>query len=27
VVDSMTGIGRGTGGTNSDFGFHWYAGV
>jgi DMSO/TMAO reductase YedYZ molybdopterin-dependent catalytic subunit len=27
VVDSMAGIGRGTGGTNSDFGFHWYAGV
>ena len=27
VVDSMAGIGKGTGGTNSDFGFHWYAGV
>jgi DMSO/TMAO reductase YedYZ molybdopterin-dependent catalytic subunit len=27
VVDSMAGVGRGTGGTNSDFGFHWYAGV
>jgi DMSO/TMAO reductase YedYZ molybdopterin-dependent catalytic subunit len=27
VVDSVTGIGRGTGGTNSDFGFHWFAGV
>jgi len=27
VVDSMAGFGKGTGGTNSDFGFHWYAGV
>jgi DMSO/TMAO reductase YedYZ molybdopterin-dependent catalytic subunit len=27
VVDSVAGIGRGTGGTNSDFGFHWFAGV
>jgi DMSO/TMAO reductase YedYZ molybdopterin-dependent catalytic subunit len=27
VVDSMAGIGKGTGGTNSDFGFHWFAGV
>ena len=27
VVDSMAGFGRGTGGTNSDFGFHWFAGV
>ena len=27
AVDSMAGIGRGTGGINSDFGFHWYAGV
>jgi DMSO/TMAO reductase YedYZ molybdopterin-dependent catalytic subunit len=27
VVDSMAGLGKGTGGTNSDFGFHWYAGV
>jgi DMSO/TMAO reductase YedYZ molybdopterin-dependent catalytic subunit len=27
VVDSMTGFGRGTGGVNSDFGFHWFAGV
>ncbi len=27
VVDSMAGIGRGTGGINSDFGFHWFAGV
>jgi DMSO/TMAO reductase YedYZ molybdopterin-dependent catalytic subunit len=27
VVDSMAGIGKGTGGTNSDIGFHWFAGV
>ena len=27
VVDSIAGFGRGTGGTNSDFGFHWFAGV
>jgi DMSO/TMAO reductase YedYZ molybdopterin-dependent catalytic subunit len=27
VVDSVAGFGRGTGGTNSDFGFHWFAGV
>jgi DMSO/TMAO reductase YedYZ molybdopterin-dependent catalytic subunit len=27
VVESMAGIGRGTGGINSDFGFHWFAGV
>jgi DMSO/TMAO reductase YedYZ molybdopterin-dependent catalytic subunit len=27
VVASMAGIGRGTGGVNSDFGFHWFAGV
>jgi len=27
VVDSMAGMGRGTGGINSDFGFHWFAGV
>jgi DMSO/TMAO reductase YedYZ molybdopterin-dependent catalytic subunit len=27
VVDSMAGFGKGTGGTNSDFGFHWFAGV
>ena len=27
VVDSMAGFGRGTGGINSDFGFHWFAGV
>jgi len=27
AVDSMAGIGRGTGGINSDFGFHWFAGV
>ena len=27
VVDSMAGIGKGTGGINSDFGFHWFAGV
>ena len=27
VVSSMEGFGRGTGGLNSDFGFHWYAGA
>jgi DMSO/TMAO reductase YedYZ molybdopterin-dependent catalytic subunit len=27
AVESMAGIGRGTGGINSDFGFHWFAGV
>jgi DMSO/TMAO reductase YedYZ molybdopterin-dependent catalytic subunit len=27
VVDSMAGFGKGTGGINSDFGFHWFAGV
>ena len=27
VVDSVAGFGKGTGGTNSDFGFHWFAGV
>ena len=27
VVDSVASFGRGTGGTNSDFGFHWFAGV
>lgn len=27
VVDTMVGIGKGTGGINSDYGFHWYAGV
>ena len=27
VVDSMAAFGKGTGGTASDFGFHWYAGV
>ena len=27
VVDTMAGIGKGTGGINSDFGFHWFAGV
>jgi DMSO/TMAO reductase YedYZ molybdopterin-dependent catalytic subunit len=27
VVDSMAGIGRGNGGSNADFGFHWFAGV
>ena len=27
VVSSMEGFGRGTGGTNSDFNFHWYAGA
>lgn len=27
VVDSITAFGRGTGGLNSDFGFHWYGGV
>ena len=27
VVDSMATFGRGTGGINSDFGFHWFAGV
>lgn len=27
VVETMIGIGKGTGGINSDFGFHWYAGV
>ena len=27
VVSSMDSFGRGTGGTNSDFNFHWYAGA
>lgn len=27
VVSSMEDFGRGTGGTNSDFNFHWYAGA
>jgi len=27
VVDSLAGIGKGTGGINSDVGFHWFAGV
>ncbi|MEE2775375.1 MAG: molybdopterin-dependent oxidoreductase [Acidobacteriota bacterium] len=27
VVDSVAGIGRGSGSLVSDFGFHWYAGV
>ncbi len=27
VVDSMVGFGKGTGGINSDWGFHWYGGV
>jgi len=27
VVESLAGFGKGTGGTGSDFGFHWYAGV
>jgi DMSO/TMAO reductase YedYZ molybdopterin-dependent catalytic subunit len=27
AVDSMAGFGKGTGGINSDFGFHWFAGV
>jgi DMSO/TMAO reductase YedYZ molybdopterin-dependent catalytic subunit len=27
VVDSMAGIGKGSGGINSDIGFHWFAGV
>lgn len=27
VVSSMDGFGRGTGGLNSDFDFHWYAGA
>lgn len=27
VVASVEGFGRGTGGLNSDFGFHWYAGA
>jgi DMSO/TMAO reductase YedYZ molybdopterin-dependent catalytic subunit len=27
VVDSLAGFGKGTGGINSDFGFHWFAGV
>ena len=27
VVDSMADFGKGTGGINSDFGFHWFAGV
>jgi DMSO/TMAO reductase YedYZ molybdopterin-dependent catalytic subunit len=27
VVASMEGFGRGTGGLNSDFNFHWYAGA
>lgn len=27
VVDSLAGVGRGTGGLSSDYGFHWYGGV
>jgi DMSO/TMAO reductase YedYZ molybdopterin-dependent catalytic subunit len=27
VVDSMAAFGKGTGGINSDWGFHWYGGV
>ena len=27
VVDSMAGFGKGTRGVNSDWGFHWFAGV
>ena len=27
VVDSMAGFGKGTGGINSDWGFHWFGGV
>ena len=27
VVDSVAGFGKGTGGINSDWGFHWYGGV
>ncbi|MEE2792202.1 MAG: molybdopterin-dependent oxidoreductase [Acidobacteriota bacterium] len=27
VVESMVAFGRGTGGINSDWGFHWYGGV
>jgi DMSO/TMAO reductase YedYZ molybdopterin-dependent catalytic subunit len=27
VADSMASFGKGTGGINSDFGFHWFAGV
>jgi DMSO/TMAO reductase YedYZ molybdopterin-dependent catalytic subunit len=27
VVDSVAGFGKGTGGINSDVGFHWFAGV
>lgn len=27
VVESMARFGKGTGGINSDFGFHWFAGV
>jgi DMSO/TMAO reductase YedYZ molybdopterin-dependent catalytic subunit len=27
VVDSLAGFGKGTGGINSDVGFHWFAGV
>jgi len=27
VVDSLAGIGKGTGGINSDSGWHWFAGV
>lgn len=27
VVDTIAGIGKGTGGINSDAGFHWFAGV
>ncbi|MBM63227.1 MAG: molybdopterin-binding protein [Acidobacteria bacterium] len=27
VVDSMASFGRGTGGINSDWGFHWFGGV
>ena len=27
VVESMASFGKGTGGINSDFGFHWFAGV
>ena len=27
AVDTVAGIGKGTGGVNSDVGFHWFAGV
>ena len=27
VVSSVEDFGRGTGGVNSDYGFHWYAGA